>query len=112
MEVTEMANVMSALQNTISISLFNKGQAGRIFNDVKKRGTQVVMKNNVPECVLMSPEEYEMLMDEVNDTRLLLKAAERMEHFDPAKLVTQEKLDQKYGITEKDLQGYEEVQIG
>lgn len=62
-----MTSVMSAIQNTISISLFNRGLAGKIFEEVKKSGAKVVMKNNTAECVLLSPEEYVKLMNEVND---------------------------------------------
>ena len=51
-----MENLVPALRNTIPISLFNKGMAGKIFKSVKENGSKVVMKNNVPECVLMSPE--------------------------------------------------------
>lgn len=53
-----MENLVPALRNTIPISLFNKGMAGKIFKSVKENGSKVVMKNNVPECVLMSPESY------------------------------------------------------
>ena len=53
-----MNSVMSAIENTISISLFNRGLAGKIFSDVRRTGAKVVMKNNAPECVLLSPEEY------------------------------------------------------
>ena len=64
-----MDAIRGAIENTVSISLFNKGLAGRIFEDVKRYGAKVVMKNNSAECVLMSPEEYVHLMDEVNDAR-------------------------------------------
>lgn len=47
---------------TISISDFNEGLAGRIFEDVKSNGTKVVLKNNNPECVLISPEEYSKML--------------------------------------------------
>ena len=47
-----MASVISAIKNTVPISLFNRGQAGKIFEDVRKNGAKVVMKNNVAECVL------------------------------------------------------------
>ena len=62
-----MASVISAIKNTVPISLFNRGQAGKIFEEVRKSGAKVVMKNNVAECVLLSPEEYVRLMDAVND---------------------------------------------
>ncbi len=32
-----MRNITSAITNTISISLFNRGLAGKIFDDVKKK---------------------------------------------------------------------------
>lgn len=70
-----MDAIRGAIENTVSISLFNKGLAGRIFEDVKRYGAKVVMKSNSAECVLMSPEEYVRLMDEVNDARLLAEAS-------------------------------------
>lgn len=48
-------NIRSAIENTISISQFNRGLAGKIFDEVKRYGAKVVMKNNSPECVLLSP---------------------------------------------------------
>ena len=69
------------------------------------------MKNNVAECVLISPEEYIRLMDEVNDARLLTVASERMAHFDPAALISEEEMNRRLGITEDDLAGFDEVDI-
>lgn len=37
--------IRSAIENTISISLFNRGLAGKIFDDVKTHGAKVVMKH-------------------------------------------------------------------
>ena len=73
-----MVNIASAIRNTVPISLFNRGLAGKIFDEVKQSGAKVVMKNNAAECVLLSPEEYISLIDEVNDARLLALASERM----------------------------------
>lgn len=60
-----MASVMSAITNTVPITQFNRGLAGKIFEDVKQCGAKVVMKNNAAECVLISPDEYVRLMDEL-----------------------------------------------
>ena len=98
-----MANITSAIRDTISISLFNRGLAGKIFEDVKQSGAKVVMKNNSAECVLLSPDEYVKLMDEVNDARLLSIANERMQNFNPANLISSEELYNELGITEEDL---------
>lgn len=55
---TAMNDITSAIKSTIPIGLFNRGMAGKVFDEVKKSGSKVVMKNNSPECVLMSPDEY------------------------------------------------------
>ena len=106
-----MANITSAIRDTISISLFNRGLAGKIFEDVKQSGAKVVMKNNSAECVLMSPDEYVKLMDEVNDARLLSIANERMQNFNPANLISSEVLYKELGITEEDLDTIGEVEF-
>lgn len=106
-----MANVLSAITNTIPISLFNRGLAGKIFDEVKQYGAKVVMKNNVPECVLLSPDEYVRLMDEVNDARLLSIATERFSNYNPDNVITQEEMDARLGINADDLAGYEEVEF-
>ena len=98
-----MASVVSAIRNTVPITQFNRGFAGQIFEDVKRNGAKVVMKNNAAECVLLSPEEYVRLMDEVNDARLLVLAAERAANYDPAALVPEEKVWERLGIAEEDL---------
>jgi len=106
-----MANITSAIRDTISISLFNRGLAGKIFEDVKQSGAKVVMKNNAAECVLMSPDEYVKLMDEVNDARLLSLANERMNKFDSSNLITSDKLYKELGITMEALDTIGEVEF-
>ena len=106
-----MANITSAIRDTISISLFNRGLAGKIFEEVKQSGAKVVMKNNSAECVLMSPEEYVKLMDEVNDARLLSIANERMQNFNQTNLISSENLYKELGITKEDLDAIGEVEF-
>ena len=104
-------NVVSAIQNTIPISQFNRGLAGQIFEDVKTHGAKVVMKNNVAECVLLSPEEYIRLMDEVNDTRLLIMASERLQRLDTSALIPEEQVWQELGLTQEDLDAAGKVEL-
>ena len=98
-----MANIASAIRNTIPISLFNRGLAGKIFEEVKQCGAKVVMKNNTAECVLLSPDEYIQLIDEVNDARLLTMAANRMAKADPSSFIPADQLYADMGITQADL---------
>lgn len=107
-----MASVRSAIEDTVPISQFNRGMAGTIFEEVKKTGPRVVMKNNKAEAVIVSPKEYIEIQDELNDYLLLTMAVERMSHYDPDAVVSQEEMDQRLGITEEDLNSEEdEVEI-
>lgn len=104
-------NILAALKNTVPISVFNRGLAGKIFSDVKQNGAKVVMKNNAPECVLLSPEEYIQLMDEVNDARLLTLATQRMEHYDPDATIPAAEVQRELGITDEELAEMDEVEL-
>lgn len=42
----------------VPISRFNKGEAGKIIEEVKADGIRVIVKNNEPECVMISVEDY------------------------------------------------------
>ncbi len=106
-----MGSIRSAIENTVPISLFNRGLAGKIFDEVKRYGAKVVMKNNAPECVLLSPEEYLRLLDELNDARLLSCAAERMAHYDPSTTVSQEEVDKEFGFSPDDYKNMDEVEF-
>ena len=104
-----MNPVRSMLENTVPISMFNKGMAGKIFESVKQSGTKVVMKNNIAECVLLSPEEYIAIIDELEDMYLMAEARSRMENFNVDKLISREEFDRRFGITEEDIKDFEGV---
>ena len=105
-----MNPIRGAIENTIPISLFNKGLAGKIFEDVKRCGAKVVMKNNTAECVLLSPEQYVRLLDEVNDAHLLTLASERMEKNNGV-TVSQEDVDREFGFTSGDYEDVGEIEF-
>ena len=106
-----MSSVVSAIRNTVPITQFNRGLAGKIFEDVKSHGAKVVMKNNTAECVLLSPEEYVRLMDEVNDARLLALAAERLSSLDPSSLLSEAAVRTRHGISQDELDAAGEVEF-
>ena len=57
-----MALDISGMINTlVSITQFNKGQASPLFSRAQKGETLLVIKNNAPIAVILSPEEYEIL---------------------------------------------------
>ncbi len=106
-----MVNLSGAINHTIPISQFHKGMAAKIFSDVRKSGAKVVIKNNEPECVLMSPAEYMDFMDELADARLELLALQRIASGALEHTRTQKEVMDSFGITDKDLADMEEVEI-
>lgn len=106
-----MPSVLSAIQATVPITSFNRGQAGRIFEEVRRTGAKVVMKNNTAECVLLSPAEYTRIMEELEDAELYAVAMERLAHYDPKDVVTEEEMREKYHITQEDLDSVGEVEF-
>ena len=106
-----MTNVISAITNTVPITQFNRGYAGKIFEEVKRRGAKVVMKNNAAECILLSPDEYVKIMDELNDMRLLAIANQRILNSDSNTWISDEEMNKRLGISEEDLKGFDEVEI-
>lgn len=72
-----MTGVLCA-DKIVPISRFNRGEANKIFKEVKDFGTKIVFKNNMPECVLLSPEQYEEIMESIIDYELYIQAMERL----------------------------------
>lgn len=64
-----MPDVSAVIRDTVPITHFNRGLAGKIFEEVRQSGAKVVIKNNSPECVLLSPEVYLSIMDEIKTIR-------------------------------------------
>ena len=50
----------------VPISRFNKGEAGKIIEEVKRDGIKVIVKNNAPECVMITVEDYDRLVEKKN----------------------------------------------
>ena len=67
------------LDLTVPITRFNKGEANKVFDEVKQSGCKIVLKNNTPACVLVSPDKYREIMDEIEEARLYALVAERIE---------------------------------
>ena len=106
-----MDSVESAIRRTVPITQFNRGHASKIFDDVKTHGAKVVIKNNTPACVLLSPDEYLQMVDEINDARLLAAANERLAHFDPSAVIPAERIWERLNVTDEELDAIGEVEF-
>ena len=55
----------------VPITRFNKGEAAKMFDEVETTDTKIVVKNNRPACISVSPSQYESLMEMLSDYVLL-----------------------------------------
>lgn len=104
-----MAFSANLLQSLVPISQFNRGQSSQIFDRLRKEKQLIVLKNNQPSAVILSPEEYARLTEIEEDYLLLLQANQRLEH-DKAGIPIDTVL-KKLNIDEKELKETEDVEI-
>lgn len=72
--------VSNMLDSLVPISRFNKGEASKIFDEVRELGCKIVVKNNAPACVLLTPERYQEMVEAIEDQYLLALAEERLKN--------------------------------
>lgn len=94
-------SVLNVMKSIVPITRFNKGEASRIFEEVQASGPKIVMKNNRPACVLMSPEKYESLMEMLSDYILQEEAERRLASSDET--LSQNEVMKSLGITQAEL---------
>lgn len=97
MSVVDMMNAM------IPITRFNKGEAAKIFDEVETTGTKIVVKNNRPACVLVSPSQYESLIEILSDYALIVEAQKRLTLNDDSENISHEEMMKELGILDADL---------
>ena len=106
-----MAAAASLLKSLIPISQFNKGQAAKIFDRLHSEKELIVLKNNQPSAVILSPEEYARLTEIEEDYYLLLEATKRIEKNGSKATISFDKVMSDLGITEEELTEMEDVDI-
>ena len=97
------ATILNIINSMVPISRFNKGEASKIFDEVASSGTKIVIKNNRPACVLLSPAQYESLMEMLSDSLLYTEAEKRMATNNDSETLSYEAVMEELGITQKEL---------
>lgn len=106
-----MAIATNLLQSLVPISQFNKGQAAKIFDRLRSQSELIVLKNNKPSAVILSPEEYTRLTEIEEDYYLLLEAEKRIENNGERKAIPLQKVMEDLDISEDELLEAEDVDI-
>lgn len=106
--MTQIAQTLHAL---VPISQFSKGQAAQVFDRLRAEKQLIVLKNNSPAAVLLSPEEYERLAEMEENYRLLTLAQERLSGGNLQNAIPQEQVLRELGITQEEIDAAEDVDI-
>ena len=105
-----MAHAANVLNSLVPITQFNRGQAARIFDRLHSESQLVVLKNNQPAAVILSPSEFQRLSEIEEDYLLLREAMERLAN-NAAPATPMDSLMRELGITEDEIDAAEDVVI-
>ena len=105
-----MAHAANVLNSLVPITQFNRGQAARIFDRLHSESQLVVLKNNQPAAVILSPAEFQRLSEIEEDYLLLREAMERLAN-NAAPATPMDSLMRELGITEDEIDAAEDVVI-
>ena len=105
-----MAYAASILNSLVPITQFNRGQASRIFDRLHTESQLVVLKNNQPAAVILSPEEYARLSEIEEDYFLLIEATKRLSDNN-APTTPMDEVMKELGIIDDELTDTEDVVI-
>lgn len=95
----------------IPITQFNRGQASRIFDRLRSEPELVVLKNNQPSAVILSPDEYTRLAEIEENYLLLLEATKRLVANEGKSAISEADVMKHFGITNADLEEVEDLAI-
>ena len=105
-----MTYTADILDSLVPITQFNRGQASRIFDRLHSESQLIVLKNNQPAAIILSPSEFQRLSEIEEDYTLLLEATRRLKE-DSSSTSSREELMSELNISEADLSAAGDVVI-
>ena len=73
-------SIKGMMKRLVPITRFNRGEASKIFDEVSESGVKIVLKNNVPVGVLVAPEQYQAMVEMLEEYTLFFEAENRMKN--------------------------------
>ena len=105
-----MAYTADILDSLVPITQFNRGQASRIFDRLHTENRLIVLKNNQPAAIILSPSEFQRLSEIEEDYTLLLEATRRLKE-DSSSTSSREEVMSELNISEAELAAAGDVVI-
>ena len=111
MGVAKYLSIKNVMNHIIPITRFNRGEANKIFDEVKETGVKAVLKNNVRVGVIVEPEQYDEMVELLEDYALFFEAERRMKNAEKEGFLSQKQIMEIHKITEADLDNAKDVEI-
>ena len=105
-----MAYTVDILDSLVPITQFNRGQASRIFDRLHNENQLIVLKNNQPAAIILSPSEFQRLSEIEEDYTLLLEATRRLKE-NSSSTSSREEVMSELNISEAELAAAGDVVI-
>ena len=105
-----MAYTADILDSLVPITQFNRGQASNIFDRLHSESRLIVIKNNQPAAIILSPSEFQRLNEIEEDYTLLLEATRRLKE-DSSSTYSREDVMSELNISESELAAAGDVVI-
>ncbi len=105
-----MAYTADILDSLVPITQFNRGQASRIFDRLHNENQLIVLKNNQPAAIILSPSEFQRLSEIEEDYTLLLEATRRLKE-NSSSTSSREEVMSELNISEAELAAAGDVVI-
>lgn len=111
--LAEKPQVVEEKAHIVPLSMFSQGKAGEVFEEVRRSGTKLVVdeRDDSAVCIIMKPEDYMRMSDDYEEIKLRAVAEDRWKNFDRSKLISQEEMNRRLGITPEDLEGWEDIEL-
>ena len=105
-----MAYTADILDSLVPITQFNRGQASNIFDRLHSESRLIVIKNNQPAAIILSPSEFQRLNEIEEDYTLLLEATRRLKE-DSSSTSSRKEVMSELNISESELAAAGDVVI-
>ncbi len=84
---------------------FKNGKAKEVFDEVDEIGTKIVLQDDIPSCILISPKQYQKILEALEDNRLYSEAEQRSKSNTTEH--SHEEVCSYFNITDEDLANIE-----
>ncbi len=109
-DLTMLKDLRAVVDSIVSITDLSRGKASKVVQNVAEEGREyIIVKNNEPQAVLLSVNDYTRLMndhervkqleEELENLELLLIAEERLKNAQPEDFVEENIVLQELGIS-------------